>query len=363
MNGAGQPRPAASKTDRPDANPVRTVDGGTRTLHIRCGSDIRGGLRRAGFGGAFLEFSDPYCLGPVRNSGSLLHQRAAFLAAATGDPEADLQDRLRKELTGLRRAGEFPRVVLWFEHDSHDQLILARILAELSELPAATELSLICIDSFPGVQRFVGLGQLDPAQLRSLWPQRVPVDADMIDLGCAVWAALQEPSPLGLHALAHGGTPELPQMAGAILRHLQELPWTGDGLSLSQRLVLEVLTDGPRSGAALFREIHNRREPMPFMGDLMFWHMLAQMSAAARPPFRQTAPAGTPWPQRSLTLTETGQALLDGRNDWLLCGPRERWVGGVEIAAADPAGGTARQWRWNPEFERPVLAAAAAPGG
>lgn len=361
MNGTDHRGRASSEAVQPQANPGGGEDGDLRTLHIRCGSDIRNGLRRAGFGGAFLEFSDPYCLGPVRNSGSLLAERAAFLAAATGDPKADLQARLRRELAGLRRAAEFPRVVLWFEHDSHDQLILARILAELSELPAATELSLICIDSFPGVQRFVGLGQLDPAQLRSLWPRRVPVDADMIDLGCAVWAALQEPSPLGLHALAHGGTPELPQMAGAILRHLQELPWTGDGLSLSQRLVLEALADGPRSGAALFREIHNRREPMPFMGDMMFWHMLAEMSAATHPPFRQ-APAGSPWPQRNLTLTETGRALLDRRADWLQCGPRERWVGGVDIAAADPADGSARQWRWNPGSERPVLGAAAAPG-
>jgi len=82
MNGTDHRGRASSEAVQPQANPGGGEDGDLRTLHIRCGSDIRNGLRRAGFGGAFLEFSDPYCLGPVRNSGSLLAERAAFLAAA-----------------------------------------------------------------------------------------------------------------------------------------------------------------------------------------------------------------------------------------------------------------------------------------
>jgi hypothetical protein len=41
------------------------------TVHLRCGSDIRESLRRAGFVGDFLEFSDPYCWGPVPRNGDL----------------------------------------------------------------------------------------------------------------------------------------------------------------------------------------------------------------------------------------------------------------------------------------------------
>ena len=147
-------------------------------------------------------------------------------------------------------------------------------------------------------------------------------------------------------------------MAGALLRHLQELPWAADGLSLSQRLVLRVLAAGPRSGAALFREIHNRSEPLPFMGDLMFWHLLSDMRNAARPPI--AAGGEAPWPQRSIALTDTGRALLDGRQDWQLCGAAPRWVGGVEIVSLGPAG-LPRQWRWNPVAGRPTLAGPALP--
>lgn len=344
----------ARLADRADA-----PDGDVRTLHVRCGSDIRAALRQAGFAGAFQEFADPYCQGPVRNTGNLIELRAGFLAACTGRAQTVLADRLRRELAGLRKAARFDRVVLWFEHDSHDQLILARILAELADLPATVELSLICIDSFPGVERFFGLGQLSPAQLRRLWPQRQPVTVALTDLGCAVWAALQEPAPLALHALARKGTPELPQMAGALLRHLQELPWTVDGLNLTQRLALQALAGGPRSGAAIFRELHNRTEPLPFLGDLMFWHLLEDMQAAARPPFTAAvkqpgADQGVAWPRRVLSLTASGRALLDGGLDWQHCRPPARWVGGVMIDAM-PADGQSRQWRWCPETVRPVL--------
>ena len=43
-------------------------------------------------------------------------------------------------------------------------------------------MSLICIDRFPGVERFIGLGQLDPAQLASLYPSRRQVTAEQFAL-------------------------------------------------------------------------------------------------------------------------------------------------------------------------------------
>ena len=52
------------------------------TLHVRCGSDIGPGLKQAGFVGDFLEYSDPFCQGPVPAGSGWLDQRADFLAQA-----------------------------------------------------------------------------------------------------------------------------------------------------------------------------------------------------------------------------------------------------------------------------------------
>ncbi|MEM7022250.1 MAG: DUF1835 domain-containing protein [Pseudomonadota bacterium] len=216
-------------------------DADTATLHVRCGSDIRDGLRRAGVAGDFLEFVDPFCQGPVTDGGDLIDTRARFMAEAYDLAYEEARQRGCAEHQGLAAAPHrYRRIVLWFEHDSYDQLILAHILGRMCAAPPPI-LELICIDRFPTVGSFRGLGQLSDVALRSLWSERRPVSERQLRLGRAVWRALCAPTPLALHALAAGGTPELPTMAGALQRHLWELPWTMDGLSLTERLALQAL--------------------------------------------------------------------------------------------------------------------------
>jgi len=101
---------------------------------------------------------------------------------------------------------------------------------------------------FPGGTRFIGLGQLPPEALRLLWTERVSVPAEALVAGRAAWDALRAPEPTALAALATCGTAGLPQLGKAALRHCRELPWTDDGLSLTQRLILGVLAEGARDG-------------------------------------------------------------------------------------------------------------------
>ena len=325
-------------------------DAAIATLHVRCGSDIRDGLRRAGFAGDFLAFADPFCQGPVTDGSNLIDTRARFVADAYNIPYDEARARGSAEHQALTAAPHrYPRIVLWFEHDSYDQLILAHILARMSAAPPQI-LELICIDRFPTVNRFRGLGQLSEVALRSLWSERKPVSARQMRLGRAVWQALCAPTPLALHALAAGGTPELPTMAGALRRHLWELPWTQDGLSLTERLALQALAGGAMTGAALFGAVQ-RADPLPFLGDEMFWAVLRDLSAPEAGPSPITlGPARRRWPELRVARSAIGDALLENRLDWRGLTQRERWVGGVRI----PAG--AKGWRWCPERGHPVEA-------
>lgn len=315
------------------------------TLHIRCGSDIRVKLQQAGFLGAFLEVSDPICQGPVPSDGDLLAVRAGFLADTFGT--ADATARLSAEYRDLAQAARrADRIALWFEHDSYDQLLLARVLASLSvQRPVVTEL--ICLDHYPGLTRFIGLGQLSPPALRTLWAGRAQIGPAHYRLGTAVWEALRDPSPVALHALASGGTPEIPAMAGALHRHLRELPWVGDGLSLTQRLALQAVQHGPRTIAQMFSELQLRTEPLPFLGDMMFWAVLRGLEAAGA---LRTDPATAEerWPKHAMALTSAGEALLAGRAEWLAMTGTERWVGGVRIVPGQQC------WRWDGDHRRPA---------
>ncbi len=323
------------------------------TLHIRCGSDLQAPLREAGFSGDFLEYSNPLCQGPVIDDPDWLQHRAAFIADAYGNLVGrdlpQITQGLERAEHDLRTAAQrHDRTVLWFEHDSYDQLILARCLAQFADTPPR-RLDLISIDHFPGTARFIGLGQLPPEALHLLWTQRQPVTPRQLQAGASVWRMLRAPDPTPLAAVT-SSLPELPHLAIAVRRHCQELPWLGDGLSLTEHLVLQILADGPKSIGEIFRILMRQREPLPWFGDVMLVHILRCMARAHRAVF-ESAFAGDDrgWPNERLTITDLGRAVLAGQVDFLSLRPPERWVGGVRIAPGLPC------WYWNDQTAVPVL--------
>ncbi len=307
-----------------------------KTLHIRCGTDIKHTLDVAGFRGRFLSFSDPFCQGPVPDlpSDEFKEIRARFVSEAYDLYLKDAVARQRKAYAGLSRIRDFDHVALWFEHDSYDQLILAFLLDHFRSCENFPHMELIAVDQVPGVPDFVGFGQLGPEALQWVWEHcRVPVTNDHLALGQAVWAALRQADPAQLKRIQHDGTPTIPPMANAIGRHLQELPSTFNGLSLTQQLVLEIISEnGPLEAGRAFRILMTEREPLPFLGDAMFWHVVCDLNRVSDPLLRlDIVQEHEPWPQHTLTITPAGKRVIEGEIDFLSLYRSERWVGGVCI--------------------------------
>jgi hypothetical protein len=315
------------------------LDADRRTLHIRCGNDIQHKLAIAGFVGDFLAFPDPYVQGPVLKTASLeefVRIRAEFLAGSYSLPNA--YSRLAQEYAALERACEYSLVTLWFEHDSYDQLILARLLDYFSD-PAKrpTRLQLISVTHFPGVKIFNGLGQLPPEALRVLWGQFADVTESQFALGRQTWEAITAPTPEALVTLIATDTPALPTMAIALKRHLQELPATENGLSLTEQLTLQILADkGTLNAARLFGWYTNHYEPLTFWGDLQYWLVLSGLAEAPRPALTLEKHSENPkdW---QVNITPLGHDLLANKADWLALNPVRRWVGGVRVDAREPS--------------------------
>ncbi|RCV86222.1 DUF1835 domain-containing protein [Billgrantia montanilacus] len=287
------------------------------TLHIRCGSDIEHTLRTAGFKGDFLEFSDPFCIGPLQDlpPKELMRLRARFLAEVSGMTERDALARLRKGYGPLDQLERYERVVLWFEHDSYDQLILAYVLHRLHANPPRGRIELVAVESVPGVERFIGIGQLAPDLLAWLWRQRRPIEAPLLELGTRAWQALTAESPEALQALADTGTPALPMMGRALARHLLERPGADIGLGLTERLTLEIVRDhGPLPVSKAFSYLMREYEPLPYLGDLMFWWLLQPLIAEPES-LLAISDIHQEWPHRQLALTERGRAVLHGRSN------------------------------------------------
>ena len=132
-------------------------------------------------------------------------------------------------------------MILWFEHDPFDQVNLIQLLTWIRQhVPATKLVSLVCVGSFPGHPGFKGLGELTPGELASLLETRQPVGPPQYELAERAWSAFRQPTPGALDDLRRGDTAALPYFAGAIARFFEEYPWTSDGLSRSERRLLQL---------------------------------------------------------------------------------------------------------------------------
>ena len=338
--------PAALAAARPAG--ARRQPVAARMLHVTNGDIaadlIREALREAEIQGDITLSADVLHEGPA--PAGLLPERwrkvrARYLAECG---YADY-DRCLAELTEwdhkLEGYRNYDEVVLWFEHDLFDQLQLLRLLDWFGSrdltFVARGRLSLICIGEF--------LGELTPEQTTSLLPERKPVSEQQVFLARHAWRAFCSPEPIGVEVALRRDTSALPFLAGALQRHLEEFPWTRDGLSRTERQALLGLDAGFETFDSLFRAVQ-ALEKSPYQGDSSFFHCLRGLASPPMPLIRlQAGPGGSIRSQR-ISLTATGRDVLAGREDWVRLHGIDRWLGGVHLH------GRQAQWRWDGERSR-----------
>ncbi|OCX20453.1 DUF1835 domain-containing protein [Pseudomonas graminis] len=313
-------------------HPDFAATGEAQVQHWRCGNDIERSLRVAGFAGAFQMFDDPMVMGPVPAlpDDDYWAVRAVFAQQAFGLSARDAQQRQATQRGALARLNADSELVLWCEADAYDQLFLVRLLASLPCVPRRLEL--IEINRVPGVERFIGIGQLAPDVLAWLWPQRRAIGEDALALARQVWAAYTAADPTRWAELAAQHHSALPLLGPALARQLQELPGAEDGLSLTQRLTLRILAEkGEMPAGKVFGHLMLTYEPLPYLGDMMFNALLRPLIDAPHPLLHEQS--GSEWPKRLVRLTALGERVVRGEVNWLDLEPAERWVGGVQIIA------------------------------
>ena len=291
-----------------------------------------------------MTWADPLSDGPVPGNipdEELLRIRAAFLA---GEPEEI--DEVAADLSSWRAAVDdqdgYAELVLWFEHDLFDQLNLIQLLSHLSSQPSKRPLSMIAIDAFAGHADFKGLGELSPEDFPGLFDARRPVTPQQIELATRAWRAYRSADPRAIEQLLLSDTTALPFLAPALRRHLEEFPSDVDGLSRSERRMMELAVERPADIHQAFARMHDG-ETAHYITDLSFFD-IANALATATPPLliiNLKHPKESEMPVGTLELTRQGREVLRGEADRLqLCGI-DRWLGGVHLAGRGPL------WRWS----------------
>jgi hypothetical protein len=198
--------------------------------------------------GTILPWRDVLHEGPVRAGLSfeeLSRERAAFIAGAGWGSFDEVLKSFRERDALFRQAGTHDEIVLWFEHDLYDQLQLIQVLDGLCEL-RGPPVSLVCEAEY--------LGTMAPERAAELFPLRNPIMRRHFQEAQTAWAAFRSSDPTRIN-------PHQPKalrfLGPALRRHLEEFPWTTDGLSRTERQI---------------REGRTQEEPT-FIGDgVLEWH-------------------------------------------------------------------------------------------
>ena len=137
-------------------------------LHITDGESVAATLRHSAIAGVVSIYGDLMYEGPAPaglDAETWRDTRARFVA------EAGLRDTLEEARQYLKDCedmlaafSQHEEVVIWLSHTLSNQLILIKVLDWLSRRDlGGVKLSLICVGRYPGVDHFVGLGQLGRA--------------------------------------------------------------------------------------------------------------------------------------------------------------------------------------------------------
>src|SRR5437016_10670075 len=294
---------------------------GNKMLHVHNGDSTAGTARKADLHGEHLAWREALVCGPAPSglSGDDFRQvRARHLSDAYGVNLQDCEKELREQQEALARFVDHEEVVLWFEHDLFCQVHLSYLLNWFAQSELAqTKLSLISIDNFPGIDDFRGLGQLNEAQLASLFPQRREISSAQLNLGSKAWQAYSSSDPSQIESLLTEDTTALPFLKSALFKHLERFPSVRNGVGRAANLCLELVADGQVEFKALFPAF-GKREPLYGFGDAQVVLELKGLGKGPHPLLTMNNDGNLSlmdsdkFLRASFQITDQGKAVLNG---------------------------------------------------
>jgi hypothetical protein len=264
-------------------------------LHITSGDIAGESLAKAGLPGDVFVWHDILYDGP-RNPGwpdeEILRARAEFIEKTTagGLDRQRVLETLRNQYHKLTEIGPDQPVVLWFDACLFDQSMLAHVLTCLHHKDLR-KVELLCVDAFPGIELFHGLGQLQPGQLASLYDNRRPVTDAQFRFAAVVDRAFATQDAALLAELSETDAAPLPRVPAAVTRWLAEQPDPHTGLGRLESLALAAIRAGCGTPGEVFTSVAAADTPPQFWGDTTLWAKINGLAYRVPPLVQIEGPA------------------------------------------------------------------------
>lgn len=301
-------------------------------LHVTSTGAAAQNLAAAGLGGEVLAWRDVLQEGPVPagvTPEELDVLRARYIASRGYAPHQSIHAGIVRRNAALREAGAVGEVTLWFAHAPLDLLQLAQAIWSMADWRGALErTSLVLVHELARAPRFSSIGQLLPDEYRERYAGRRPLAREQVDACLALWADFRRPDPTGLVPWMRRSVASLPHLAACVTRLLQELPWTRDGLSRTQREILQCVDAGASAFPAMMARFMLRERPA-YQGDADLWSQVLDLASGPRPLLSVTPDAGPA--DALLSLTPWASAVLAGEAGEVPPLEVDRWLGGTHL--------------------------------
>lgn len=245
------------------------------TLHLTSGDIAGGNLAKSGISGEVFVWHDLLYDGP-RHPGwpdeDTLVARAAYLEQATGGGlnRTYILETLTAQYEKLATAGEYKQIVLWFDACLFDQSMLVHILTCMHHR-GIKKAALLCVDAFPGIASYNGLGQLKPSELESVYDRRKMITDDQFRFAEVVDEAFANQDQKRFSRLSKMTDAPLPWIPAAVTRWLQERPDPQTGLGRLESLAFEAIRSGCQKPWDIFENVAAADTPPQYWGDITLW--------------------------------------------------------------------------------------------
>lgn len=265
-----------------------------RILHITSGDIAGENLRISGIFGEVLVWRDILYDGP-RKPGwpedDILQNRASFLELVTGGGlgRGRILETLRAQYEQLAVAKDCDAIILWFDACLFDQSMLCHILTCM-KIKGIKTAKLICVDSFPGIEPFDGLGQLLPEQLASVYNRQQSLTKAQFSFAERVDSAFALQDESDLKNLASLRKAPLPWVPAAADRWLLEQPDEATGLGQLEQLALRAVRSGLSTPDEIFIYAKTHDLHPIFWGDISLWAKINNLATRKPPLVRLEGP-------------------------------------------------------------------------
>jgi hypothetical protein len=312
-----------------------------------------GALKGAGLADCVLSLEPRFVWGPLPSPRELERWLAPRSAANDADGShwldhlrgTPIEEAQSRGLGLVEFCASFATIELWIDLEPNAQLILIWLLDYFR--PHGSIVSKLNL-----VQADVPIGSRASEELAAWRIPAIEIRNEHLEIARSAWQAYRAPTPRAWFNLLSMDLSVLPWLRPAVVTLLAELPMSGSGLGATEMRMLELIAEDNACPPDVFpgHEKCNKRRVFSYWETGALLDGLAcgpapVVSGLDEGPFtsemHHDRDRHARYKQSELSLTELGQAVLAGRDDFSRHNPIHRWWGGTELTNDN-------LWRWHP---------------